>query len=168
MKVMHEVRSSSSELFESTTSGPNFPSPLNGVIIFVVTTLGSYLQVQYGSKKDSPFEEHCMIMWAVSVVLSLYAVMLIAEFTFQIQKHSFLSIIKRFTILMGALVAVLLTIIIMPLFGYFKLLLWTIFFVHATLRTSEEICKCFWEGLCQTIEMVNSYFGRKHTSTLPV
>lgn len=151
----------------SNSSGPNFPSPLNVVIIFVVTTFGGYLQVQFGSKNTSPFDEHYIIMWAVSVALSLYAMMLIAEFTVELHKHSFLSIIKRFTVLMGALVAVLLTIIILPLFGYFKLLLWTICFVKATFVSFEEICNCFWKGLCQTIDMVSSYFGREHAS-LPV
>lgn len=152
----------------STSLGSSsFPSPLNGVVIFVVTTLGSYLQVLYASKKKSPFEEHYMTMWGLSVALSIYGVMLIAEFTIQHHNHFFYSIIKRFTVLMGALVAVLLTIVILPVFGYFKLLLWIICFVKVTLISHEEICNWFWQGLCQTIEMVSKYFGREHTS-LPV
>ncbi|XP_027337981.1 uncharacterized protein LOC113851639 [Abrus precatorius] len=165
---MPEIRSTNLESLESTTSlGMSFPSPLNGVIIFVVTTLGGYLQIQYQTKKLSPFEEHYEIMWAVSVALSLYSAMLIAELKFHVHKYCFLSIIKRFTVLMGALVAVLLTIIILPLFGYFKLLLWIVCFAKATLVSREEICDWFRHGFCETIEMLCGYFGRENNS-LPV
>ncbi|XP_015971521.1 uncharacterized protein LOC107495005 [Arachis duranensis] len=165
-----EIHPRSQESVESQASsyqGASFPSPLNGVVIFVISTLGGYLQVRFQSKNVSPFEEHYQIMWAASMVLSLYSIMLIGEFNLEVRKHSFVSIAKRFTVLMGALEAVLLTIIIMPWFGYLKLVLWSICFLKATLASYEEMCQCFHQVFSQTVDTIRSYFSREE-KRLPV
>ncbi|KAL1314880.1 hypothetical protein AAHE18_16G220500 [Arachis hypogaea] len=77
---MHYVFSSEASSYQ----GVSFPSPLNGVVIFVISTLGGYLQVRFQSKNVSPFEEHYQIMWAASMVLSLYSIMLIGEFNLEV------------------------------------------------------------------------------------
>ena len=114
-------------------------SPLHAVIIFLITTLGGYLQIQYQSKNISPFDEHGNILLAIFLTLSVYAMCLMAEFKLQTHNSIYISTIKRFAPLIGILVVVLLMIILFPLLGLVAFILWALFLAEAVIKSFQEV-----------------------------
>jgi len=122
--------------------------------MFLITKFGGFVQVEYQSKRKSPFDDHTTTMAAILVNLCLYAVSLIAEFALP-SDEPYVAIIKTFGPLLGFLVIVLLLFILVPLLGTVALIVWGLFIGKAAIMWFSRIVQC----LHQVISGIIRYFG---------
>ncbi|KAI4347875.1 hypothetical protein L6164_008652 [Bauhinia variegata] len=124
-------------------AGEKFLTPIHCVIMFLVGTIMAHLQVKSQSMKISPYEEHnAIIIRANYASLLTYGMILVIEFGCEIHNQA-RSIIKRFSPLTGALVAVLHMLLLDSAFGWFTLALWAIALVGTLWWTWQEITEMY-------------------------
>ena len=135
----------------------SFNSSLHAVIIFLITTLGGYLQFLYQSRKNSLLEEHRQFTLAIFVNLFMYGVGLMAEFK-----------VKRITPLLGILVVVLITILLYPVLGLVAFVVWALVTLEAVIKLFEEILQWLRPIFIRAREILTSCFNgaENHSSEI--
>ena len=137
----------------------NSQSSLHAVIIFLIATLGGYLEAVFQSKSTSLFDEHKNIMVAIYVSLSTYGVGLIAEYKLGTQNYfRLIRIIRRFTPLIGILVAVLLLVISLPLLGLVTFIIWALFMLEAMIKSVQETLQWLHRVILHGRQIITTYF----------
>ena len=135
----------------------NLQSKLHGVLMFLIATLGGY--AQFHPEMASLVDEHRNIKVAFYVSLSMYAVGLMALYKLQTRNYvRLIRIMKRFTPLVGILVAVLLLILLFPLLGMVAFIIWGLFMVKALIRSVQETLQWLHHVILQARQIVTTYF----------
>ena len=126
-------------------------------IVFIITTLGIFVQVESQSKNSSPFDTHRFIMYAFFIVWSIYVVNLIAatvqedgDQNTENDNHNGVS--SKISLLIGAMAAILLLFIIRPVLGWVTLVLWILY----SSKTAYELVNV--ESFLQYLEKLKNIF----------
>ena len=103
-------------------------------IVFIISTLAQFIQVEFQTKTSTPFNTHCRIMYTFFVVLFSYGV---AWATLALSENDikYGRVLTKFSLLWGTLASILLLIIIRQVLGWVALLLWFLYL----LKTAYEL-----------------------------
>ena len=142
----------------------------HGIIVFIVSLLAAFAQVEFQSKSVSPFDRHGKLMSTFFVVLFTFVVGWVIE-TIQAQaqaqntrndSHIFWT---KISLISGTLASILLLILIRQVLGWVFLILWILYF----LKTVYELVKGAIFGIFDKLsKAIHGRFDHKEQDKLPV
>ncbi|RXH89626.1 hypothetical protein DVH24_031983 [Malus domestica] len=117
---------------------------LHECIFFLLAMLGVLLQVKCATLQTSPFDTDYVIILMLIADLFAYAGTLAIVKIWQTSHNSDLyELMNRLSLLCGTFALILLTIILVPTFGWFTLACWAIYFVTNVIKsysTLKRLC----------------------------
>ena len=137
----------------------------HAIIVFIITVLSTFIQVDFQSKSLSPLETHYWITPTFFVVLLAYALTWgTTTNTIEVQvlndQNDNKMIMRKISLFLGALASVLLMIIVFPVLGWVSFVLWALYclknaleFVNfALLEVIDKLSRVIHGQLYQTEE----------------
>ena len=109
----------------------------HAIIVFIITVLCAFIQVEFQSKSQSPFETHSCITLTFFVVLLAYALSLLTTTdTLEVpalddpnDNNEVQLLMSKISLFFGALASILLMMIVFPVLGWICLVLWIVCFL---------------------------------------
>ncbi|GMN55955.1 hypothetical protein TIFTF001_025071 [Ficus carica] len=102
----------------------------NVIIVFFITTLGTFIQVKFQSKSWTPFDSHYWLMTSFFIALFTYVVSWAANTIRQLQAphlNGNEQAMSQISLISGALASIFLLLVILPFLGWFALFFWALY-----------------------------------------
>ncbi|PON82443.1 hypothetical protein TorRG33x02_218110 [Trema orientale] len=137
----------------------------DAIIVFTISVLAAFIQVEFQSKSWSPFDTHYWIMSTFLVVLSIYVVAsAIVTIQVEAEKENDNGISSEISHVSEALASILLLIIILPVLGWIFLVIWTVYFVKTAYALVNAAIIELFDNLTKAI---HGRFDNKEEDRLP-
>lgn len=133
----------------------NFYIQCSSIIVFLINTSCTLLQVKFQSKDANPFDTHYWVMVAFFAVLLVHAILLATQIKL---RHA---IFGKISLLAGALASILLLIILVPRMGWFSLVLWVICFVTVAHASHQLLYDLLYEATQQIFNLLGTMMNRR-------
>ncbi|KAK7339350.1 hypothetical protein VNO77_20011 [Canavalia gladiata] len=133
--------------------------PIHAVFIFLNPLMVDLLQVEYQTKKTSPFETHAPNMWIFFVATCIHCLGL----AFEIKVQNYCKLFSNFVLFSGALSSISLASVFLPhLLGWICLSLWTILPFSVGLPFIVSLLKPLYSKTRDVIEHVFNRISECH------
>lgn len=127
----------------------------SSIIVFLINTSCTLLQVKYQSKDANPFDTHSGVMVAFFAILLVHAILLVT----QIKLHH--AIFGKISLLAGVLASVLLLIMLVPPVGWLSLVVWVICFVTVAHDSYQQLYQLLCEATLQIFNLLKAMMNHR-------
>ncbi|KAK4848828.1 hypothetical protein QYF36_017877 [Acer negundo] len=135
----------------------NFSIQFYAILVFLINTSCTLLQIKYQTQNVSPFDTHYGVMLTFFVVVHVHAVVLVVEIKLQAHISScHAMIMSKISIFSGALASILLLLILVPPFGWFSLVMWVVCFIRVAHDSYKDFCQLFYQATLQVLDLLKS------------
>ncbi|KAL5798862.1 hypothetical protein ACOSQ2_003682 [Xanthoceras sorbifolium] len=140
----------------------NFSRQYYAILVFLISTSCTLLQVKYQTKNESPFDSHYWVMLTFFVVVHVHAVVLVVEIKFPAHISScHAMIMSKISIFSGALASILLLLLLVPSFGWLSLVMWVFCFIRVAHDSYKDFCQLFYHVILQVLEILSLLIKRR-------
>ncbi|KAJ4727183.1 hypothetical protein OWV82_000324 [Melia azedarach] len=138
------------------------------IIVFLINTSCTLLQVKYQTLDVTPFDTHYGIMLAFFLIMYAHAVILVVEIKLQTHNSSYHQMIMlgKISLFTGALASILPLLILVPAVGWFNLVLWAVCFVKVA---HQYFCRLIYHAAIHIFHLLNKLLmNRRLVDRLPI